>query len=717
MKPIKSILFVFSLFFMLSMIAVPDMVAQSFAMKPAAASMELMVKLDEYLNDYQAFRYESCLADEVRETGRLLLELDGQPRLIHLQPNNLRAPEMQRTVTTSEGTVLDDLSPVYTYRGYVADLKNSRVRLMVAPEYFSGWIQADKEIFFVESAARFLNGANTDMFVIYKNTDVKQSASRVCGWERLKRGSTHIEKTGRVNQGTSGNTWYLLQLAIEADEEFSRKFCPFYKVWCVGQINNIIESYVNQLDGIWERDLQLRAQLTYLNVYMDTDSNPATDSDPYNAEYAHGLVRLSSGSSTCVDPDPQDPRGVWEKFSDYWNFYKTHVPRDVTLLFTGRDLWLCPGENPAANAWDIFGTAGYDSTVCRQPSRAYVVMEEYPTNTVGLMAHEIGHSIGFNGHDSDPSCAPGGAVGPVLCGTVEAGSSYYSQASIDTIRTYFYYYNSCLNVINPEISVNQGSTFIPDGGTFAFPSTSPGVPVSLTFTIQNTAMAGLEISNTTSLVSGSSCFTQTADPITPVYQGGNTTFSIRFNCAAAGSYSAQVTISSNDLDEDPYNFTVTGTVLPAIQTVSFPVVADATVSQISPNLNMGSYALLLTRYNNTGNGYSSYLKFTVANITRPIQSAKLKLRSYVNFIPTFHIYHIKNTTWGEYTITWNNAPLDFYSHFSLSSLAASTWYEFDVTSMVSGNGTYTFGLTASDLPNLGFRGRESSYKPELIVTY
>jgi hypothetical protein len=152
------------------------------------------------------------------------------------------------------------------------------------------------------------------------------------------------------------------------------------------------------------------------------------------------------------------------------------------------------------------------------------------------------------------------------------------------------------------------------------------------------------------------------------------------------------------------------------QNVTFQCIADAFVRQDNPNVNYGSSKLLRVRATNTGNGISSYLKFNVTGITRAIKTATLRIKNTSTYIPSSRIYWIQNTTWSEYGITWNNAPLAFYSQFAIGSVPSNQWKEIDVKSFVSTNRIYTFGLTAADMAGLAYNSRESVDKPTLIIT-
>ena len=83
----------------------------------------------------------------------------------------------------------------------------------------------------------------------------------------------------------------------------------------------------------------------------------------------------------------------------------------------------------------------------------------------------------------------------------------------------------------------------------------------------------------------------------------------------------------------------------------------------------------------------------------------------------FEVRSVSNNTWGEATITYNNAPAMSPAATSLSRpVAAAAWRTVDVTSLVGGNGLVTLGLATSSPMFLGIGSRESATPPELVVT-
>jgi hypothetical protein len=112
----------------------------------------------------------------------------------------------------------------------------------------------------------------------------------------------------------------------------------------------------------------------------------------------------------------------------------------------------------------------------------------------------------------------------------------------------------------PEINVKQNVTSIASGsGSHAAGSIVSGNSGSaITFTIENLGSANLTYSSITS--SNSTDFTlDLAVTSTPIVPSGTTTFTVTFNPSTAGAKTTTISILNNDIDEDPYTFTITGT--------------------------------------------------------------------------------------------------------------------------------------------------------------
>ena len=53
---------------------------------------------------------------------------------------------------------------------------------------------------------------------------------------------------------------------------------------------------------------------------------------------------------------------------------------------------------------------------------------------------------------------------------------------------------------------------------------------------------------------------------------------------------------------------------------------------------------------------------------------------------------------------------------TVGSAAAGTWVEFDVGSVITGNGTYSFAISGGNTDAVDYGSRETANKPTLVIT-
>ncbi|MCA1708070.1 MAG: DNRLRE domain-containing protein [Actinobacteria bacterium] len=150
-------------------------------------------------------------------------------------------------------------------------------------------------------------------------------------------------------------------------------------------------------------------------------------------------------------------------------------------------------------------------------------------------------------------------------------------------------------------------------------------------------------------------------------------------------------------------------------------VADTYVNSTTPDTNYGTSGQLDV---DNSPVRRTFIKFTVSGI--PISEAvtAAKLRLHVDNIsnggsPNGGIVQtMSSSSWSETAVTWNNQPsIDGTPLGSLGSVLPNSWYEVDVTSRVTGNGTFSFGLTSSSSDGAYYDSRETgATAPQLVVT-
>lgn len=154
----------------------------------------------------------------------------------------------------------------------------------------------------------------------------------------------------------------------------------------------------------------------------------------------------------------------------------------------------------------------------------------------------------------------------------------------------------------------------------------------------------------------------------------------------------------------------------ASQTYSFTARADARVNESTPASNYGA-SYLETHNGGVGKRGETYLKFDVTGVSGTVTGAKVRLYATGSTVDGPAIWRSPNT-WSEGGITWGNKPqrLDGIAD-DKGSISANGWVEFDVSSLVNGNGTYSFNLAQSSADGVSFYQREySTNRPQLVLT-
>ena len=156
------------------------------------------------------------------------------------------------------------------------------------------------------------------------------------------------------------------------------------------------------------------------------------------------------------------------------------------------------------------------------------------------------------------------------------------------------------DVDEPEIAVTGNSVDIVDGDgspvttnhtDFGSTATSGGT-VSRTFTISNTGTAALTLGAVSVGGANAADFTVTAQPATTVAANGSTTFTVEFNPSVDGLRSATLSVSTNDGNENPFNFSIQGTGTPNTAPTSSDdrVVLTGNTSVVLTGTDFGTFA-------------------------------------------------------------------------------------------------------------------------------
>ena len=150
--------------------------------------------------------------------------------------------------------------------------------------------------------------------------------------------------------------------------------------------------------------------------------------------------------------------------------------------------------------------------------------------------------------------------------------------------------------------------------------------------------------------------------------------------------------------------------------LTFTASADAFVKQSEPSNNFGNKPSLQVDSGNSAD--ESFIQFTVKDVSGVIQSAFLRLYATKNGSKNGPSVSTTSTSWSEKDITWSKRPvLDEVVLDNKDQIDTQSWVEYNVTPAITGNGTFTFVLSADSDDAITFSSREGNYPPELVVTY
>ena len=148
-------------------------------------------------------------------------------------------------------------------------------------------------------------------------------------------------------------------------------------------------------------------------------------------------------------------------------------------------------------------------------------------------------------------------------------------------------------------------------------------------------------------------------------------------------------------------------------TFTFNPVADAAVLSNRADNNYGG-SLTLTA--DSSPIINSYLRFDVQGLDGSVVTATLRLYSSSTSSVGLDALEVSDNSWGEMTITYNNAPTMGNVINASGAITASSWAEIDVSSYITGEGLVSFAVTTTDPSvRISLSSKEGANDPELIV--
>ncbi len=522
-----------------ALLAIASVIRYSPAASAQANRYQYQQDLQKVFSAHEDFALDPrAAAQQVRTSGRLSIVTLGHRFDLQLQENDVRAPNYRAVVERESGPEEMPPAPVNTYKGTIDGIPGTDARFRIDDEHFEGMILGLDETYFVEPAGKFSAAANSSDFLLYKAADVRSDENRACATLH-DRVSTKVKEFAPAAENVEGMNVFsplkVAEIATEADDEY------------VGQLggaanaNNQILSIVNEISGIYQRDIGLTFQV----VLQHNWGSPAA-ADPYNTN--------------------GDPVAMLNEFGSYWNANIT-TPRDLAHMWTGRSLG---------------GFAGYanNGIVCRGngvASYGITGNERTAPFRSGIPAHEIGHNFGANHSDGQAGCD--NTI--MASGLTGATQLVFCAFSINEITNYINANSGCLgNVVGSTMQLSARSYLInEDGGraTITVTRTYSSAAASVNYATsdsaglndcnQNTGAASQRCDYAISIgtlrfAAGEASKSVTIPIIDDAYAEGNENFSVTLSNPSGATLgaitSAVITIQDNDTTTglvNPINFT------------------------------------------------------------------------------------------------------------------------------------------------------------------
>jgi len=259
-----------------------------------------------------------------------------------------------------------------------------------------------------------------------------------------------------------------------------------------------------------------------------------------------------------------------------------------------------------------------------------------------------------------------------------------------------------------EIDVKQGTTAIADGtGIYDFGSQPISTNTDKVFTIQNIGLTASTLGSY--LITGTNAdqfSLQGTNPST-VSASGSTSFTIRFAPTSLGAKTATISFANQDSDENPYNFTITGTGTTPAYTVTYNANGGTgtLTDGSSPYTSGTSVTVLANTFTRTGYTFNGWNTASDGSGTNYVATNTFNITANTTLYAkwTINTYTLTyNANGGTGTLTDGSSPYNYNTSVTvLANTFARTGYTFNGWNTASdGSGTNyvatnTFNITAN----------------------
>jgi PKD repeat protein len=193
--------------------------------------------------------------------------------------------------------------------------------------------------------------------------------------------------------------------------------------------------------------------------------------------------------------------------------------------------------------------------------------------------------------------------------------------------------------------------------------------------------------------------------------GTSTVQSPSHTYTSTGTFTARLT-ATNGQGSTSTTRTITVNDAPTEFTVALD--ADTYVNTSSPTKNYAIAPTMKLKFEPPAE-YRSLIRFTVNGLTGPPTSVRLRLYVEDASARGGDWYRVSND-WTESTVVWGNKPAISGSPVaSVGAVTVGTWVEVNLTSAITGNGTYSFEATTTSTNTAAFSTSQGTNPPQVVV--
>ncbi len=414
----------------------------------------------------------------------------------------------------------------------------------------------------------------------------------------------------------------------------------------------------------------------------------STDTTPPDTTIDSGPSGSTSATTASFGFSATEPGSTFECRLDTATFTTCTSPRDYTNLTTGPHTFTVRATDPAGNT---------DPTPATRTWTVDTVDTTPPDTTI----------------DSGPSSSTSATTASFGFSATEPGSTF--ECRLDTAT-----FTTCTSPRDYTNLTTGPHTFTvratdPAGNTDPTPATRTWTVDTVDTTPPDTTIDSGP-SGSTSATTASFGFSATEPGSTFECRLDTATFT---TCTSPRDYT--------NLTTGPHTFTVRATdpagntdPTPATRTwtvdttapLTFTPDKDATVREPQPTTNYGTTANLEA---DTSPSERALLSTTVTGApTGTVTTATLRLYA-TNGSGNGPRLQSSSSAWGENAVTWSTQPTPGALVANVGAAPANGWTSYDVSSVVTGNGTYGFTLVPESSDGVVFSSREGAHAPQLVL--